>query len=82
MGSAQFLEQIFVVTVFLLLYRNVLGQGGTPSVNPDEKNALYVLKSVFNDSILNENWKGDSCDLAYPWYGIQCSTKGHIIGIE
>ena len=82
MGSAQSLEQILIVTVFLLLYRNVLGQVGTPSVDPDEKNALYVLKSIFNNSILNERWKGDPCDLAYPWYGIQCSTKGHIIGIE
>nr|POE57151.1 putative leucine-rich repeat receptor-like protein kinase [Quercus suber] len=36
----------------------------------------------FNNSILNESWKGDPCDLTYPWYGIQCSTKGHIIGIE
>lgn len=70
MGSARFLEQSLIVTFFLLLYRNVLGQGGTPSVDPDEKNALYVLKSIFNNSIINESWKGDPCDLAYPWYGI------------
>ncbi|KAM4098236.1 hypothetical protein ACJW30_07G061600 [Castanea mollissima] len=66
MGSARFLEQSLIVTFFLLLYRNVLGQGGTPSVDPDEKNALYVLKSIFNNSIINESWKGDPCDLAYP----------------
>ncbi|KAK7825398.1 putative leucine-rich repeat receptor-like protein kinase [Quercus suber] len=41
-----------------------------------------MRRMPFNNSILNESWKGDPCDLAYPWYGIQCSTKGHIIGIE
>ncbi|KAK4845122.1 hypothetical protein QYF36_001155 [Acer negundo] len=49
-----------------------------------ERDALLVLKAIFNDPFLKTNWTGLHCYADYPsqWYGIQCSHDDRVTGIS
>lgn len=65
---------------FLTLHLTEIGTAAQfdPSQYPDihrqERDALYALKSSFNNSFLNDNWTGPHCstDSSSRWHGIQC----------
>ncbi|XP_021298387.1 probable inactive receptor kinase At2g26730 [Herrania umbratica] len=74
MGSLQFPKYLLVMILFSLC-RSSIAQ------YEQERDALYALKHVFNDSFLNDNWNGLQCyENTSFWYGIQC-INGRVTAI-
>ncbi|XP_030550333.2 probable inactive receptor kinase At2g26730 [Rhodamnia argentea] len=86
MRSSMSLGKFFLTSLILLLNHRITASSALPlGYDGDEREALYVLRAAFNNSLLNSNWRGIHCYMDDPprWYGIQCNNgRVTVIALE
>ncbi|KAF7842603.1 putative inactive receptor kinase [Senna tora] len=72
----------FAVLLAVLLNTNNVIPQEWPLGYTSEKDALYGLKAIFNDPVLNSNWTGLPCGETETsrWFGIRCAG-GRVTGV-